>query len=79
MGVRHALSVVAELATKDVTAVAMAVGKWFRVGHTVVELCDQCTIYLMMEIYTQVSFICRIFHSLLWCLRDRVALHQGHV
>lgn len=29
VGVRHALSVVAELATKDTTAVAMAVGKYF--------------------------------------------------
>lgn len=29
VGVRHALSVVQELATKDVTAVAMAVGKCF--------------------------------------------------
>lgn len=28
VGVRHALSVVTELATKDTTAVAMAVGKF---------------------------------------------------
>jgi hypothetical protein len=43
VGVRHALSVVAELATKDLTAVAMAVGKCFYHGcqrDTLIERCD---------------------------------------
>ena len=41
VGVRHALSVVAELATKDLTAVAMAINKcqllWLPMGHAVNE------------------------------------------